>query len=338
MRRTGNLYDAIHDPENLRLAFCKARRGKEDRREVRKFARDLEGNLSRLRDDLAGETAAVGEYRHFRVRDPKERTIYAAAFPERVLHHAVMNVCDPVFERFQIFDSYATRRGKGTFAALERARRFTGSNAWFLKLDVRKYFDSVDHGILKGQLRRLFRELPLLRLLDRIIDSYAAAPGKGIPIGNLTSQYFANHYLALADHFVKEELRGGAYVRYMDDMALWGNDGQALLRTGREFERFLFDCLALRLKPECLNRCEEGMPFLGFRLFPGVMRLGQGSRRRFRRKMRGACLAFEEEEIGQEEFGRRTGALAAHVAHAASRRFRQRVLENLGRRPGARTA
>ena len=156
MRRTGNLYDAIHDPENLRLAFCKARRGKEDRREVRKFARDLEGNLSRLRDDLAGETAAVGEYRHFRVRDPKERTIYAAAFPERVLHHAVMNVCDPVFERFQIFDSYATRRGKGTFAALERARRFTGSNAWFLKLDVRKYFDSVDHGILKGQLRRLF--------------------------------------------------------------------------------------------------------------------------------------------------------------------------------------
>lgn len=187
MKRAGNLYDAICEPENLRLAYVKARRAKMGRPDVLTFSNNHETNLKNLRHALVHETVEFGKYRYFTIRDPKERTICAATFDERVIHHAVMNVCDPVFERYQIFDSYATRRCKGTFAALERAEQFTKRSTWFLKLDVKKYFDSIDHTILKDLLVRLFKDARLLLLFKRIIESYEKTPGKGLPIGNLTS-------------------------------------------------------------------------------------------------------------------------------------------------------
>lgn len=338
MKRTGNLYEAICDPENLRLAFWKARKGKAFRPDVRRFAADLSANLERLRRGLTDQSVAVGNYRYFTIRDPKTRTICAAPFPERVLHHAIMNVCDPVFERYQIFDSYATRRDKGTFAALERAERFTRPGLWFLKLDVKKYFDTIDHALLKAGLGRLFREKRLIALLNKIVDSYEKSPGKGLPIGNLTSQYFANHYLAVADHFIKERLGVKQYVRYMDDMVLWEADKKVLREKGRELERFLCDRLLLGLKPVCLNRSEQGLPFLGFRVFPGKTLLRPGSRRRFLTKMKIVHEAHAKGLIGQEEFGGRSLALTAHVAHADSRGFRKAVLRDMGRCLGARTA
>lgn len=338
MKRAGKLYEAVCDPENLRLAYCKAKRGKEGRGDVRAFSREVSAHLNRLRRDLVDQTVRVGNYRYFSIRDPKPRIICAAAFRERVLHHAIMNVCDPVFERYQAFDSYATRRDKGTFAALNRARKFATRYPWFLKLDVRKYFDSIDHALLKTLLRRLFKDFALLALLDRIIDSYDTEEGKGVPIGNLTSQYFANHVLAVADHYIKEELRVGGYVRYMDDMVLWCEDRHTLKAYRKAVERFLKKRLLLDLKPVCLNRADQGLPFLGFRVFPDRATLRFGSRRRFRTKMRRLMEMYAKNRIGQREFGERGLALAAHVAHARSTGFRRAVIDEWGRRPRARTA
>jgi len=338
VKRVGNLYLRIAEPENLRLAFWKAQRGKSGKAEVMAFRRRLEANLAQLRSHLLRREVPVGDYHYFTVYDPKERRICAAAFPERVLHHAVMNVCEPVFERYQVFDSYASRKGKGTYAALQRAARFTRRHRWYIKLDVRKYFDSIDHCVLKRLLGRLFKDSDLLKLLDRVIDSYETAPGKGVPIGNLTSQFFANHVLAVADHFAKETLRLPAYVRYMDDMVLWHDDKRALLDAGRRVEQFIRGELALELKTFYLNRCARGLPFLGYIVLPRRIRLSARSRRRYTTRLRHAFEQLDAGEWTQEDFARHANALVAFTEHAEARGFRRKVMEDFGYCPRARTA
>lgn len=159
MKREGYLMERIADPDNLRLAFWKAKRGKSAKLEVMAYQKNLDKNLLFLRNELIAGEVTVGNYHYFKVYDPKERQICAAAFSERVLHHALMHVCHDNFEKYQIYDSYASRLGKGTFAALERATLFQKQYPWFLKLDVRKYFDSIDHSILKNLLRKRFKDV-----------------------------------------------------------------------------------------------------------------------------------------------------------------------------------
>ena len=173
----------------------------------------LDENLAGLARDLAEGTYTVGPYHQFTIFDPKERLITAPCFRDRVLHHALTLVCEPVFERFLIADTFACRRGKGREAAVERAKQFARRYPWFLKLDIRKYFNSIDHEILLGLLARKFKDRRLLDLFGRIIASYEVAPGRGVPIGSLTSQHFANFYLGWLDRFVKEGLRAGGYVQ-----------------------------------------------------------------------------------------------------------------------------
>lgn len=338
MRRAGNLFEKVCEPGNLRLAFYMAARGKWDRPDVQGFCRDLDRNLAVLREQMLDGDMPIGHYRYFVIHDPKTRTICAASFPERVLHHALMNLCDPVFERYQIFDSYATRRDKGTFAALERAERFTARNGWYFKLDVRKYFDSIDHAILKRMLERLFKDGRLVQTFFQIIDSYETEAGRGLPIGNLTSQYFANHYLALADHYIKEQLHARRYVRYMDDMVLWSDRQPEMRQWKIGIQSFIGDNLRLQLKPVCMNHCEQGLPFLGFRVFPHGVYLRQKSRRRYGEKIGKLWQAYQDGALDEESFGQRSAALAAHIAHARSKGFRRSVLRKRGHRPEARTA
>lgn len=339
MKRAGNLYSRIAEPENLRLAYWKAARGKSGKAEVREFAASLDRNLAALRSELLGEDVRVGECHTFTVFDPKERVICAAAFRERVLHHAIMNVCDPVFESYQVFDSYASRRGKGTTAAVQRALHFAGRFPWFVKLDVRKYFDSIDHGVVKNLLRRRFKDAPLLALFDRIIDSYQVREGKGLPIGNLTSQYLANHALAVADHFVKETLRVPAHVRYMDDMVLWGRNRDEVGEAATALAHFVATELRLDLKPPCLNRSAHGLPFLGRIVMPQGLRLSRRSRTRYRGKLRQAVAKLTDGEWSQREFADHVTPLIAHTEDAAGPAFRRGVLDEiLGCRSGPRTA
>ena len=203
MHRAANLFDQIHDPENLRLAFHKAGRGRRGQWVVRQFAAGLDQHITAMSLAIRMGTAAVGRFQQFLIRDPKERVITAPCFEERVLHHGIMNVCEPVLDRWLIDDTFACRTGKGREAAIARAHIFTRRQSWFLKLDVRKYFDSVPHARLKSYLERRFKDPRLLELLKRIIACYRGELGIGLPIGSLTSQHFANFYLGWLDRYVK---------------------------------------------------------------------------------------------------------------------------------------
>ncbi|MDR3188784.1 MAG: RNA-directed DNA polymerase, partial [Prevotellaceae bacterium] len=260
--------------------------------------------------------------------------ICAASFRERVLHHALMNVCHDSFERYQINDSYACRVGHGTYAALERAEMFQRKYQWYLKLDVRKYFPSISHLVLKELLARRFKERRLLDIFGAIIDSYSASPGCGVPIGNLTSQYFANHYLALADRYAQEHLRLSAYVRYMDDMALWSDNKAQLLLAGKALEQFIKQTLRLQLKVFCLNGADRGLPFLGYVLYPYKTHLTKGSRQRFATKLATYAHNLSSNEWTQHEDQQHVLPLLAFTDHAQAKSWRNGLAKKMNSKYG----
>lgn len=230
MNRHKHLFDAVTSFANLLSASRKARRGKRDKAAVARFEYDLESELLRLQDELKSGRYCPGEYHTFWIEDPKHRLISAAPYPDRVVHHALCNVLEPIFDRTFIHDTYACRAGKGTHAAIKRFQLFARSNRYVLKCDVQKYFPSIDHEILLEEISRKLGCKKTMALIRRILENSNPQeealhyfPGddlftplerrRGIPIGNLTSQLFANLYLNRFDHFVKEELRQKCYLR-----------------------------------------------------------------------------------------------------------------------------
>ena len=302
--------------ENLQEAFLKAARGKKGKREVIKFRVDLQKNLLSLRKTLLSGEARIGDYHYFKVYDPKERVICAAAFPERVLHHAIMNVCEPVLERASVFDSYACRVGKGQFACASRAQRFSRGFAHYLKFDVRKYFDSIPHRSLLRILDAKYRDPGLSRLFGRLLSSYSTLPGRGLPIGNLCSQHFANFYLGSLDRFIKENLRCRGYVRYMDDFVLWHSDLGWLRDAGGRIRDFAKDELSLDLKPAITGRVQEGLTLVGFCIFPFSVRLSGRSKRRYLRKRRELDSMLAAGQISEPEAAGRYASLEAFAGFA----------------------
>lgn len=335
MKRAGNLMELIADPDNLRLAFCKAAKGKEGKREVQRFRQHLDRNLLALRNGLLDGTVEVGRYHYFMIYDPKQRLICAASFPERVLHHAIMNVCHPYFERNFIYDTYATRIGKGTYAALNRAFRGLSRYGYVAKMDVRKYFDSISHSVLKQKLKRLFKDNQLLCLFDRIIDSYHTHEGYGVPIGNLTSQYFANFYLSEIDHFAKEELKIPLFVRYMDDILLMGDDRNQL-KIWADGISHKAESLELQFKPSTLFAAEAGCSFLGYRICRHKIAMNSRSRRRMIGKWHHCDSLLEQSEMSEDNYERHIVPLLAFASHAYTKRLRTNILKDKRRK--ARTA
>jgi RNA-directed DNA polymerase len=338
MKRTGYLIDKIADLENLRLAFWKAKKGKGGKEDVLAFGKNMDKHLLAISDEILNGSVSVGSYRYFKVYDPKERLICAADFSERVLHHAIMNVCGPLFEKFQIYDSYATRSGKGQFAALSRVKGWVKDGVWFCKLDVRKYFDNISHEVLYGQLCGKFKDWRLLSIFRQIIDSYSTEQGRGVPIGNLTSQYFANFYLAYLDHYVKEKLRVRKYVRYMDDIIMLHSCKDYLINLSRDVHCYCENKLRLKLKPLCLNGAESGIPFLGFVIFPDGVRLNKGSKKRFLRKNRLYAEKLRRGEWSQKDYARHAEPLLAFTRFANTLNFRRGVIERTEVDCGALTA
>ncbi len=330
MKRAGNLFDRIADRDNLRLAFSRASHGKRSRPNVRTFAENLEENLLRLQIGLRNESLLLGRHRQFVIHDPKERIITAPCFEERVLHHAVMNVCESVFEQFLIDDTFACRRGKGQIAALARAQSFARRFPAFLKLDIRKYFDSIPHANLLDRLVRRFKDRKLLDLFDRLVRGFRPDVGRGLPIGSLLSQHFANFYLGWLDRFVKEQLRVPGYVRYMDDMALWTDSTTSLQAVQAKVAAFLWDHLGLKLKAHpYVNHTTHGMEFLGARVFPTHMVLNRRSRVRFQHRLRALEAQYRAGNISERELQDRATALVAftRTSGLATWRFRRAVLQ-----------
>lgn len=256
MKRHGNLWPRVVDFANLEAAARQAQRGKRYRENVLEFNYNLEGELLALHGELESKSYQPGPYRTFHIVEPKKRMISAAPYRDRVVHHALCNVIVPIFERTFIHDSYANRVGFGTHRALRRFTKFARANKYVLQCDLQKYFASIDHDILKKLIRRKVKCRDTLWLIDTIVDhsnkQEPAAfyfPGddlftpserrRGLPIGNLTSQFFANVYLNGFDHFVKEKLSVARYVRYVDDFALFSDDREFLAEARRAIEDHL---------------------------------------------------------------------------------------------------
>jgi len=209
MHRAGNLFDSIVAFDNLWRAAHKAWRGKKDKIRIADFYFHLEREILLLQEELISDRYQPRPYRIFLVTEPKHREIASADFRDRVVHHAIIQVLDPLFERRLIHHTYACRVGKGSHAALQQAQWYAQRFPYFLKCDIRKYFQSVDHSTLNLLLARILKDRRVLELLSRIIAHPVAGhlPGKGIPIGNLTSQHFANLYLGELDHFINRKPR-----------------------------------------------------------------------------------------------------------------------------------
>jgi hypothetical protein len=316
VRRAGHLFEKVIAYDNLLAAFRLARRGCGNTPEACRFFFYLEPELLRLQDELQAGRYQPGAYWYFTIHDPKERVIAVAPFRDRVVHHAIVRVLTPVYEPAFIFDSYATRPGKGTHAAIVRTQQFLRRFRWYLKTDIAKYFERVDHEFLLGLLQRKLKDRRMLDLLERIIHN-SPTPGKGLPIGNLTSQFLANVYLDPLDHDLKDTLGLRGYVRYMDDMVCFSDSKPLLREVQVRIEDFLCIRLALSLKPSAtqLNRASHGLSFLGMRLFRRAIRVKPENRRRSLRRLRQALSAWQLGDITEEHMQQSLTSIVGHLRY-----------------------
>ncbi|SKB01164.1 Reverse transcriptase (RNA-dependent DNA polymerase) [Prosthecobacter debontii] len=335
MRSVGGLMQAMVTRENLTAAVWLAAKGRRQQPAVRTFLANLSVELDALQSQLTSGELHCGECHTFTIHDPKERLITAPVFRERVLHHAIMRVCGPVLERRLIHHSYACRVGKGTYAALEAAQAAARKGTWFVKLDVRKYFQSIDHGRLMARLARVFRERQVLDTFRLLLAAYAPQPGRGLPIGTLISQHLANFYLATLDVKAVQDLRPLGYVRYMDDMALWVADAAAAKYARESLVAFAQHELGLEMKTAFINRSQHGMDFLGHRVFPHRLGLNHASRRRYQHRLQDL---MNDEEISEATAQERAVALTAFTQRADCVSWRRRVIMTLGGGPRATSA
>jgi retron-type reverse transcriptase len=343
MKTHKHLFEQVCSLENILAASREAlKNGKRAKPPGARYFADLEKHAVRLRRELLEGTYRHGGYTYFKVHEPKERLVAAAACRDRVLHHAIVRVLEPIFERRFIEDSFACRKGKGTHAALRRCAQFARRFPYALKGDVQRYFPSIDHGVLRSLLCRVVADEPLLAVIDGILASHADGVAqewsggdlfaveqrvRGLPIGNLTSQFFANVFLNELDHFVKHTLRVRGYVRYVDDFILFA-DNRAQLRAWGAAIRAKLSALRLRIHPDKyrLLPTRLGVDFVGFVSFAnGRRRVRTENVRRFARKLRRLRWEARQGRRAWSEVTLRVRAWAAHAAHGQSVGLRRRL-------------
>ncbi len=329
MKRYGNLFNKITEIENLYLAAKKSFKGKKFKYTAAPFYFNLENELLKIQRKLNDESYHPSSYKIFKIYEPKERRICCAEFHDRVVHHAIVNILEPIFERRLIFDTYACREGKGTHVALKKAQDLVRKYKYYLKCDIRKYFESIDHNALKVLIRKIFKDNKLIRLLDKIISHQPpyTAHGKGLPIGNLTSQHLANIYLGELDLFIKHDLRCVGYVRYMDDFILFSDDKKELRIFLEKIRDFLSVNLKLELKEKIVKIApvSEGLPFFGYRIFPGLIRLQRANLVRFRRKVMRLEKKYKKGKIKEEDLINSVRSVVAHISHGNTKNLRNSV-------------
>lgn len=264
MKRVGNIYEKIYDMENLRLADKKARRGKRWQRGVIKHNRNREENLLKLQRMLIDRTYKTSPYKHFKINDGKERNISSLPyFPDRILHHAVIQVIDPILTPTFTRDTYSCIKGRGLQKAVKQIKDYLkdrNDSVYYLKMDISKFYPTVNHDVLKMLIRRKIKCFDTLNLLDELIDS---APG--IPLGNYTSQPLGNFYLAYFDHYVKEKMKAKKFLRYCDDLLFLSGNKEELHRIRKEVVCYLDNHLGLQVKQNWrIAPVETGLDILGY--------------------------------------------------------------------------
>jgi RNA-directed DNA polymerase len=290
-----DLYDQLCSYNNLFLAYQKARKRKTLKPYVLEFEKNLKDNLLELRAELLFHTYRPKPLTTFILRDPKTRKISRSDFRDRIIHHAVCNVIEEIFEKRFIFDTYANRKGKGVLKAVQRfedfSRKVTKNNtcrAYAMKADIRHYFETVNHNILLKIIRKIVPDSRMIWLITLILGNYKTAiTEKGMPLGNLTSQFFANVYLGELDNFVKHRLRCKYYIRYVDDFVIFHDSRECLEKYKSEINTFLTQHLDIDLHPEKsrIIPLSHGIEFLGFKIFPYYKILKSKNLRKFRRKL-----------------------------------------------------
>jgi RNA-directed DNA polymerase len=347
-----NLFDSITTFENLLLAARKAQKGKRFKNSTALFNLNLEKELLCLQRELRYNTYRHGDYHNFYIYDPKMRLISAAPYRDRVVHHALCNVIEPIIDRTFIHDSYACRKGKGTHAAVNRYTAFARRNKYVLKGDIRKYFQSVDHQILMDAVERKIKCQKTLWLIREIIGSRTDKShvvyfktddlftpynkNRAIPIGNLTSQFFANVYLNGLDHYVKGRLGCRYYIRYVDDFVVFDNSKSRLHDVHASIAGYLETMRLALHKRKCrVFRVGDGVSFLGYRIYPTHRLLKKQNVLRMRRKIRKMSQQYACGQISQKDIQQCIQSWIGHAAHADTYRLRERLLGSTAFQRGA---
>lgn len=351
MKTHKNLYPQLCSLGNLELAFRKARKRKTLKECVIIFESNLRENLLQLKSELETFTYKPKPIKTFIIKDPKTRKIGASDFRDRVVHHALCNVIAPIFEREFIYDSFANRKGKGVHAAIKRFEKFLGQvyyrqrrgggnqksgcteiGAYALKADIRHYFDTVDHAVLLSAIRRRIRDAGVIWLIEVILKNHKThIPEKGMPLGNLTSQSFANVYLHELDLFVKHGLKAKYYLRYVDDFVILHRDKSILQKWENGINRFLNERLKIELHPEKsrIIPLKNGITLLGFRVFPRYRLLKKSNALRIWKRLERFGHKYRNGEMSREEIERSFDGWFAYAEFANTYKFRKRVRDRL---------
>ncbi len=340
MRRYGNIYDKICDLENLSLAFYKVSKGRRYYGDILQYKDALEENLIALQNKLVNKTYAPSPYRTFMLYEPKKRVIYVSPIKDRVVHHAVMNVVEPIWNNLFIHDSYACRTDKGTHAGVVRTVDFLRRSrqerekVYCLKCDITKFFPSINHHIMLKIIGKKIKCRNTLWLFERIIfnnsDDRDDPESKDMPIGNLISQWGANLYLNELDQHIKHTLKVKYYIRYMDDFLVLHDDCRHLHWLKKEISLFLADRLKLGLNPKSdIYPVSRGIDFLGYRIWYNNILLRKSSLVRATKRFKKFSRAYKEGLINLSDVRCSLTSWLGHCKHAAAEKGVNLCLKHL---------
>lgn len=325
MKRHGRLFEKIVAPENIELAFQKAKKGKLWQESVQRVERNKKKKLAKLRRMLLDGSFRTSKYTMKVVHEPKRREIFVLPFfPDRIAQHAVMNIVAPIWDAMFIPDSYACRKGKGQHAGSKRCMQFTLRNAWVCQFDISKFYPSIPHGPLLEVIRHKIKDERVLAIFQDIIGSIGDE--KNVPIGNYTSQWFGNLYLNELDQYVKHTLRIRDYLRYCDDFLIFGNDKEEMKRLANQVEAFVSERLQLRLSKKALYPTAHGIDFLGYRHFPtGKILVRKATAKRIKKRLKVLPWALKHGRLSKEQAIGKLASAHGWLKHANAHHLRMAV-------------
>ncbi len=345
MQTYNKLYSKLCSYENLLLAYEKARKGKTKKNYVIEFEKDLDFNLKILQFELINKIYSPRKLKLFIIRDPKTRKICKSNFRDRIIHHAIVNILEPIYEKIFIYDSYASRKNKGQHKALERFHEFKRKVAlngkklrgvkdnnyvcgYCLKCDIKKYFDNVDHNVLINILKKKIKDEDVIWLIKQILDNHLnPINGRSMPLGNYTSQFFANVYLNELDYFAKHKLKIKYYIRYVDDFVVLNNNKEILEYYKEEINKFINDNLLIKLheNKSKIIPLHKGAIFLGFRNFYHYILLKKSNLEQFKNNLKNWREMMNEKLITNIEVEFKIDGWKAHANHGNSHNLIKRL-------------
>ena len=327
---------------NLLLAWDEFKKGKRNKIDVQNFELYLEDNLFNLHNDLIDKKYKHNKYTDFYINDPKKRHIHKALVKDRLIHHAIHRIIYPIFDPIFIFDSYSSRKNKGVHKAISRLKVFlnkvnqTHNKCFVLKCDIKKFFSSIDHNILIKIISEKIKDEELVCLLKEIINSFESEfsinkDKKGLPIGNLTSQLFANVYLNELDQFIKQNLKIKYYIRYADDFVIIHQDKNYLINNLIKIDNFIKEKLKMSLHPNkiSIRKCSQGVDYLGYVILPKATVLRTKTKRRILKKIKLRIKEYKNKKIDKFFLTQSINSYLGVLSHANSYKLKQKLKQSI---------